>query len=139
MGYVWEVFGFVPPGGISVIAEWQGSGQSRAPDEALAKFHSRLHTLTQLNRERWKHEHAHVLHGNGDGLFELLFESRRIAYRPLCTIIQRASFAVLLFATERNNRLRPPGAIETAQQRRRALLEHGASLELYDDYKPEIF
>jgi|SRR5580700_4942553 hypothetical protein len=135
MGYLWKVFGYVPPGGTqSVIADWV----SVVDDwRVLAKFDSRLLHLCQLPRDKWKHDHAHTLHGEGGDLFELLFNESRVAYRPLCTMLpERMAFAILFFATERNDRLRPPEAIATAQQRRMELESGRATRELYDKFKP---
>jgi hypothetical protein len=134
MGVNWTVRGYLAVGR-SVIEEWlQG-----ASDDAQAKLDSRLLMLCQLELAIWKHDHAHQLHGECDGLFELKFRADRIAHRPLCCFgPRRREFTILLFATEHNNRLRPPGACASALARCVEITANPERARVYDGYKPQI-
>jgi hypothetical protein len=135
MGAIWTVRGYVLPSGISVIDEWMAT----AGDDAQAKFDSRLRILTQFQSARWKPEHAHHLKGKCDGLFAIRFESENVAYRPLCCFGPgRFTFTVVFFATEHNDKYRPPGACKTALERCAEKERDPLKAKIYDGYESEI-
>ena len=125
----WTVYGYRYRG-VSVIDDWL----KMASDAAAAKLDSRLLILSQL--AQWKHEYAHKLKGECEGLFELLLEADGVAHRPLCCYAPgRMKFTILLFAVEHNNRLRPPEACATALGRcDEVRQDHTRAIE-YDGYK----
>lgn len=53
-----------------------------------------------------------------DGLCELRFKADGVQQRPLGFHMPSNTFVILFWATERNNKFIPPGALQTAKARR---------------------
>jgi hypothetical protein len=81
---------------------------------------------------QWNSDYAHHLNG-ADGVFEIRFEANRIAYRPMCMFgPSEQQFTILNFAVEHNDKLRPPGALETAKRRKREVVDRKVEIIDYD-------
>lgn len=127
----WRVRSYAISDNATEIEKWC----AQATDEARAKFDSRLEFLTSRMPNEWIKSYAHQLTGDGDGLFEILFEANNVAHRMLCCFgPKRMEFTILLCAIEHNDRLKPPKAIKIALKRKREVLDDQLKAREFDEY-----
>ena len=112
--------------GESVIEKWM---KSVAPG-AQAKFDARLSYLCERNPSDWIHTYAHQL---SDKIWEVKFEFRNIAYRPLFFLDSNPDKLVfVIFCTEKNNKIRPLGGLSVAFSRRDDVVSGSVKAIRYD-------
>lgn len=111
-----------------VISDWKVGKKAKIK----SKFETRVRFIRDREIRQWEYSYAHK-YKDSDRIFEIKFEVERIAYRPLfCTGLERRQLVILLFAIEHNNNLKPIGAIETAERRRREVMQRQVELIEYD-------
>ena len=111
-----EILDYVKDDGTNVIADWLDSFSTNERDKVKAKLDVRLNYLRTVAtiRDDWMEK----LGGEDDGIHEIKILYRNVQYRILSCEGPGSSQITMLFpATERNDRLRPPGARRTAQER----------------------
>jgi hypothetical protein len=112
----WTFLDYVDTNGCNQIEAWLESLPKGAQTPVRAKLLAILTFASaqqQLRPPRFK-----VLQGM-EGMLEIRFTERRVAYRPLaCHGPGRGEVTLLAGATKRNNQYRPPGVFETADRRR---------------------
>jgi hypothetical protein len=125
---LWQVLAYPVSAQLSVIDEWQDGVSVKE----ASKFEQRIRFLRDRMPADWIYDYAHI-YKDTNGLFEIKFESRRLAHRPLCCFGPlRSQFSVLAFAVEHNNNLRPSGIVDTAKNRRSEALSGTIGLIEYD-------
>lgn len=111
-----EILDYVKDDGTNVIAEWLDSFPANERDKVKAKLDVRLNYLRTVAtiRDDWMEK----LEGEDDGIHEIKILYRNVQHRILsCEGPEPNQITMLFPATEHNDRLRPPGARRTAQQR----------------------
>ena len=126
----WQVLSYPASTDRSVIDDWC----DRVSRQERSKFEQRIRFLRDRAPHEWIYDYAHALKDARD-IFEVKFEAKRIAHRPLCCFgPTKVQFTILMFAVEHNKNLRPPDAIQTAENLRASVMS--GALELFE-YDPD--
>jgi hypothetical protein len=118
---LWSFLDFVDDRGENVIQRWLQSLPPSARKSVKAKMTARIEYLEVT--PVFCPPYARDLHGECEGLFEIIFRVKNLQYRPLaCRGPDTTREVTLLMgAIEREERFDPPGACSTAL-RRKALI-----------------
>jgi len=99
--------------------EWINS----LPAQAQAKIDQRILLLRAWQDKTWPPQYLSTLKGY-EGICEFRIVSSRVQYRPLgCYGPERREYTILIGAVEKGGKLKPPGACETAVDRRAIILQ----------------
>ncbi|MGO9987978.1 MAG: type II toxin-antitoxin system RelE/ParE family toxin [Steroidobacteraceae bacterium] len=118
---IWNFRAYVDSCGTDVIKQWFDSSSRRVQ----AKFRSRLRTLSQLDRSEWRRPLFDTLRAECAGLWEIRFECDNLQYRPLGFFQDATTFVIVMCATKKGNRWRPPTACKLALSRKSEILSDG--------------
>jgi hypothetical protein len=97
---------------------------SRQSSTVRARFLSRLRYLVQQPRYQWKPPFYRDLTREGAGLGEIRFKTDRVQQRPLGFHSSESSFVLVIWATEKNNRLNPAGVEFEGLRRKREFIDN---------------
>ena len=123
MGY-WEFLDYVDEHGVNQIDAWLDGLRPGIRDEVRDKLDTKLKYAMQM--QRLGAPNFKPRRGKGTGLWEIVFEWRRVAYRPLvCFGPESGQVTILAGAREHNDQLRPPNIERTALARKYQLDEPG--------------
>lgn len=126
MGY-WTFWDFVD-GGVNQITAWLDELGPVRKDVKI-RLDARLTFLAQC--QRLSEPQVKVRQGRREhGLLELRFKAAKVEWRPLaCYGPGRGQVTILCGAYEKNNRLEPPGVIDTALARMDKIRQEGRITE----------
>ncbi len=115
---------YVDPLGVSDFYDWQKGIPKKARYKLRWVMNYMKVTETWTNTKYFK-----LL---SDGVGEIRFEIHNRQFRPLgCYGPGKREFTILIGAEEKGNRLKPPGVLETAKERRELVLHNK---EYSDEY-----
>lgn len=93
----------------------------RGSKELRVRFRSRLKILASLPRDEWNENYHKYLSGPASGLCELRFIAEKVQQRPLGFHLSQNEFVILYWAIEKNDRIIPASAYETALVRKESI------------------
>lgn len=111
-----ETRDYVEADDTNVIKAWLNSLPGKQRDKVKARLDILLHYIrsSAVVRDDWMEK----LKGEDDGIYEIKLSHRNIAYRILSCYGPGPRQITMLFpATKHNDRLRPPGARNSARER----------------------
>lgn len=111
-----ETLDYVRADGTNVIRAWLDGFSEKSRTKVRARLDVRLDYIRTLPSIRNKY--MEKLKGEDDGIYEIKVSYRKVQYRILSCYGPNPGQITMLFpATERNDKLRPPGARRTARER----------------------
>lgn len=113
---------------------------NRFDDYGSEDFRGAINHLKDAPRNEWKRPHARKLRGGHD-IYEIRFKSNRVQTRALGFFgPEEGQFTITAIAAKKQNVYDPPNAIETAESRRKAILNGTAfvaNLQIFgEDFPP---
>ena len=109
--FLWTFKGFVDDRDFNVMDEWY----KELPEPAKAKLDWILEFLKTRPQNEWIAKYFKKL---DERIYEIRFEVKNIAYRPLGSFApMQNDFTFLIGVTKKNNILNPKGAVKTAFKR----------------------
>ena len=126
---LWIIRFYVSAVGRRAVEDWY----SDLSDDAQAAFDTTLEYLTQRRAAEWGRPEYAPLTGKHGGLGELRFSAGNVEYRPIgCFGPERATFTILIGSTKKGRQYDPRSALDTAIERRDAVLSNLERSHVFD-------